>query len=893
MTKSLTWSLVLGLVGTAALAQAGNIQSVRHLKAADGTHSIVVTGENLVKPKIITVAARNTTIVEFAAGLKTNRGTIKVNDANVSSVQFGWFSAKPPKVRFAFRTTGKFAPVLTELNNGWSIDFGSPVKKAVPAKPNRPESADQVPLTTPVIAKAEEKKTDTQPEEKKVDVPTLPTKQDYVPFGATQRTSSTLTATREVESDLQQVVSLDFVGTDILQILKALSIQSSVNIVASPDVSEADKPVKLTVSLSKVSLDEALSYITAISGLRYARVGNTYIVTKSENFSAAMRQVMERMGGRYETRVVNLISGQAQKIKEATEKALPPSGKSGFYEVIVPTGNELPGVAPTATGSSPDGQAQPQSNSSAQPTRTARIYYLMVVGDPARVNEVETYIRDLDSKISDSSSFSRQAELRTVVVPVQSGETGRIKVMIDRLISEHPRAAEFTVQESILEGTTKGEATTMTLLMIGPKDDVARLEDFAKALDKELCSVMGRTYESDLVGLEKFWEVVDLRYVEPSLIELDLKTRFKGLQISLLPDPVTPGLRGETSSSETNNAGTGTGGGAGTGGNTGAAGDGGQESQSGSTSEKRSITGREPMRLVLRGTRSQIEEAKSYISMIDVAPRQIALELRVLEMTKEEALRLGIDWNVITGGRLNPIRINQGLGDTASSPGTITGAYQTQDTDTVSFLGTLDQLNGGRNLIARPNALVSDGRTTNLFVGDTVRYIKTIQATQNGTTVETGEVQVGVTFKIQARVGGNGEISLALDQNFSILTGFTPVPGGGNLPQTSDRLTSMHVNMRSGETLALGGLILEQDRKKVNGIPILKDLPIIGALFSRTDNSKSKTEIVFFLTAVEVNEGNRAHAASPATGTQRVPDPLGDYARERAPKTGGNGKKTL
>ncbi len=886
MTKSLTWSLVLGLVGTAALAQAGNIQSVRHLKATDGTHSIVVTGESLVKPKIITVPARNTTIVEFAAGLETNRGTIKVNDASVTTVQFGWYSAKPPKVRFAFRTSGKFAPVLTELKNGWSIDFGTPVKKATPpAKPTRPESADQVPLTTPVLAKPVEK-AESKPEEKKVEVPNLPVKDDSVPFGAVQHASSQLTAVRTV-TELQQVVSLDFVGTDIMQILKALSIQSSVNIVASPDVSPADTPVKLTVSLSKVSLDEALSYITAISGLRYARVGNTYIVTKSENFSSAMRQVMERMGGRYETRVVNLISGQAQKIKEATEKALPPSGKSGFYEVIVPTGNELPGVVPTATGNSPEGQTPPTANSN-QP-RPSRIYYLMIVGDPARVDEVESYIRDLDYKISDSSSFSRQAELRTVVVPVQSGETGRIKLMIDRLISEHPRAAEFTVQESILEGTTKGEATTMTLLMIGPKDDVARLEDFAKALDRELCSVMGRTYESDLVGLEKFWEVVDLRYVEPSLIELDLKTRFKGLQTSLLPDPVTPGLRGETSSTENNSAGTGVGG---TG--AGAAGDGGQESQAGSTSEKRSITGREPMRLILRGTRSQIEEAKSYIAMIDVAPRQIALELRVLEMTKEEALRLGIDWNVITGGRLNPIRINQGLGDTASSSGTLSGAYRTQGSDTVSFLATLDQLNGGRNLIARPNALVSDGRATNLFVGDTVRYIKTIQATQNGTTVETGEVQVGVNFNIQARIGGNGEISLALDQNFSILTGFTPVPGGGNLPQTSDRLTSMHVNMQSGETLALGGLILEQDRKKVNGIPILKDLPIIGALFSRTDNSKFKTEIVFFLTAVEVNADNRANAASPATGANRVPDPLGDYARERAPKTtGGKDKKTL
>jgi type II secretory pathway component GspD/PulD (secretin) len=185
---------------------------------------------------------------------------------------------------------------------------------------------------------------------------------------------------------------------------------------------------------------------------------------------------------------------------------------------------------------------------------------------------------------------------------------------------------------------------------------------------------------------------------------------------------------------------------------------------------------------------------------------------------------------------------------------------------------------------------VSDGRSTNLFVGDTVRYIKTIQSTQNGTTVETAEVQVGVDFNIHARIGGDGQIALSLDQNFSILTGFTPVPGGGNLPQTSDRLTNMFVNMRSGETLALGGLILEQDRKRVNGIPLLKDLPIIGHLFKRTDNSKIKTEIVFFLTAVEVNQESRKNAASPATSSTKVPDPLGDYGRTQPPKGSGKGK---
>lgn len=418
----------------------------------------------------------------------------------------------------------------------------------------------------------------------------------------------------------------------------------------------------------------------------------------------------------------------------------------------------------------------------------------------------------------------------------------------------------------------------MTLLMIGPKEEVGKLESFAMALDKELCSVMGKSYEADLAGLEKIWEVVDLNYAEPTLVELDLKTRFKGLQVSLMPNPVTPGAKGSTTATQSQSGATGAG-----------------EATGGSTStetktESKDVTGREPMRIVLRGTRSQIEEAKDYLAMVDIAPRQIALELRVLELSKEEAEKVGIDWNLITGGRLNPFRVNQSAGDTAATPGTISGGIQFNATDSATVLASLDKLNGGRNLIARPNALVSDGRATNLFVGDTVRYVKSIQSTQNGTTVETDEVKVGVSFDISARVGGSGQIALDLSQNFNILTGFTPVPGGGNLPQTSDRLTNMFVNMRSGETLAIGGLILEQDRKTVNGVPLLKDLPIIGALFRRSSTSKSKTEIVFFLTAHEVNEGNRSNAASPRKSENRTPDPLGDYQRTRAPKGGKDGK---
>ncbi|MFW5697019.1 MAG: type II secretion system protein GspD, partial [Fimbriimonadaceae bacterium] len=161
--------------------------------------------------------------------------------------------------------------------------------------------------------------------------------------------------------------------------------------------------------------------------------------------------------------------------------------------------------------------------------------------------------------------------------------------------------------------------------------------------------------------------------------------------------------------------------------------------------------------------------------------------------------------------------------------------------------------------------------------GDTVRYVETIQATQNGISVVTREIDTGVIFNIAGRVSGSGAIALDLDQRFTILTGFTPVPGGGQIPQTSDRQTKMFVNMRDGETVAIGGLIQEQDVRRVSGVPILKDLPILGWLFKRTENERQRTEVVFFLTAKKVERGELPSAASPRNSEMITPDPLQDY----------------
>lgn len=943
---------LLALLASSALGQA-TLTGIEASKAGQGLQ-IVIHGEELSNPRVQRVLKNTSYIVEFDCKLTGKPSTTKINDAGVKYIQYGWYRSRPPICRVHVKCDPNVTPTLTQLNGNWVILIGTTGIEALATgtstSPSTPGTApadqdrlamenalkqltESTPSTTAkpdeIIAEQQKTTVEAKPIEQPKTTKTVQSRPEKTEKPVTGPTvlpeafdsasgsmaslatdiepkvpSTTLPATsqrakpRANDQRFGQNVSLDFVSTDVVQILKALSIQAGVNIVTSPDVSPSDKPMKLSITLNNVELESALSYVTAMANLRYARIGNTFVVAPTSTFSAAMRQIMERNADSYQTRVVNLMSGEAEKIKEATLKAMPPDGRNGYYEIIVPgepdsPANVTPAAAGPVTGADLGGlndpaaqldQKAPQqpAQTATQPKAKGRAYYLMIVGEPTRLSSVEDYVRSLDEKVASSFSLSRSQSTGTVAVPIQSGQTMKIKTMIEKLLEGNPRSGDYSITETAVKELEQGEQSTTFLLMIGPASELETLRNYAVSLDKELCKPLGIEYVSDSVQMVKDYEVVELKFMEPVIAAQDLKGRFKDLWVTVVPDAATPGLKGEGESKKEE--------GPSDSGN----GQGGQQSTGQKqTSDLKKILGREPMRLILRGTRSTIEEAKRYISLIDVAPKQIALELRVLEMTREDAFKLGLDWSILAGGRASVVRINQGLGQTASDAGVISGTDNFGQKnngvngnkpffENVNVLGTLDKLTNDRNLIARPNALVTHGRETNLFVGDTVRYIKQIQTSQNGVSVITDELQVGSTFNIKAKIGDGGNIALDLLQNFSVLTGFIPVPGGGQLPQTSDRTSSMFVNMHSGETIAIGGLILDNDRKSYGGIPILKDLPIIGKLFGRTNNGRTRTEIVFFLTAVEVNNENRATAASPATSYNKTPDPLGDYKKSKS-----------
>ena len=286
-----------------------------------------------------------------------------------------------------------------------------------------------------------------------------------------------------------------------------------------------------------------------------------------------------------------------------------------------------------------------------------------------------------------------------------------------------------------------------------------------------------------------------------------------------------------------------------------------------------------PMRLVLRGSPDQIERAKTMIKAVDTAPKQVALELRVMELSKEDFLRVGLDWNLVTGGAVKFIKIGAANSPSTGTIGTsIEGRSLSGDVTT-----TLDSITNKNKIISKPNLLAMDGRESEIFVGDVIRYVESILSSQNGPSVTTGTLRVGVRLSVLPRVGANGTITMDLRPVVSFLKGWETVPQiGGRLPQTSERIAQSTVNLMSGETIAIGGLIQEQDRLAIQGLPILKDLPIFGQFFRKTSVDKVKTDLVLFLTT-KVIDG--------PLGSDKNPLPMGAKTDNKFEKpTGKPGK---
>ena len=180
---------------------------------------------------------------------------------------------------------------------------------------------------------------------------------------------------------------------------------------------------------------------------------------------------------------------------------------------------------------------------------------------------------------------------------------------------------------------------------------------------------------------------------------------------------------------------------------------------------------------------------------------------------------------------------------------------------------------GLAKILAEPNLLVKSGQEGNFLAGSRIPYSVIISTGGAATTSIVFET-VGIKLRFKPEVMENGLISLKIDPaEVSSIAGTLAV-NGYPIIDTRDVRTS--VELRDGESLVLAGLLQEEQIKSMSKIPILGDIPILGALFRSTSSDIREKDLVFFITPKIVKP------VAPGTAvpmpTDRQPDP--DEVRE-------------
>jgi general secretion pathway protein D len=277
--------------------------------------------------------------------------------------------------------------------------------------------------------------------------------------------------------------------------------------------------------------------------------------------------------------------------------------------------------------------------------------------------------------------------------------------------------------------------------------------------------------------------------------------------------------------------------------------------------------------LIVQSTPEQWESIKKLLDQLDVSPRQVLIDAKIYEVTLTGSFSAGVEAFLQQNGATNPAGITtrqlQGSSNGAFGANTIlsAGTLVGQSRQLLALL-QLSENRGRTKVLSAPSVIATDSIPASITVGDSVPTL-TSQAVNAGVTsggnslfTQTiSNTSSGIGLNILARVNSSGIVTMVINQN---VTAPEANPSGStiNSPSFSQRNVSTQVTVQDQDTVAIGGIIMESTTESSSGIPLLDRIPYLGAAFGNKSTSKSRTELIVFLTPRVIYDTNQISDAS-------------------------------
>ena len=271
--------------------------------------------------------------------------------------------------------------------------------------------------------------------------------------------------------------------------------------------------------------------------------------------------------------------------------------------------------------------------------------------------------------------------------------------------------------------------------------------------------------------------------------------------------------------------------------------------------------------LILFGTETEYQRAKNLLQELDVELKQVSVEARILAIDKDASKNLGVEWKwssvpqypereieitetnsgrIITTEKYTRPNIseNTGYGIIQFGRGPLGIPFEFYYGAKINALVT----DGKAKILSRPNVTTIQGHEAVINVGSSVPVPK-VSTNNTSTTTEIEYRDAGIILRYTPRINVDGTITATIHTEVSTPQYVEDLKAYRFNTRSADTI----VTVRDGEPMVIGGLIGAEDAKSVSKIPVLGDLPILGALFKNHRKSKTESELLIFLTAHVIN----------------------------------------
>jgi type IV pilus assembly protein PilQ len=262
--------------------------------------------------------------------------------------------------------------------------------------------------------------------------------------------------------------------------------------------------------------------------------------------------------------------------------------------------------------------------------------------------------------------------------------------------------------------------------------------------------------------------------------------------------------------------------------------------------------------LIVTDIQGNLDLIDEVVKALDAVTPQVVIEVKVVETTLTNTENLGIDWTIkasATGAKhassfpFHTDASTEFLPGTLAAPAATDFSYGTLSASTLSAVLEMLKSRSNTNILSNPKIVTLDNQKARIVVGSQYPIpTYTYNEQQAKLQVSGWEYKdIGIIFEVTPHVNNAGFVTIDLQPKITAILDFVTVENT-QLPRLSTEEATTKVMIKDGDTLVIAGLIKDQVTDTKKRVPFLGDIPLVGEAFRKSETTKTKTELLIFLT---------------------------------------------